>query len=102
MSQEEKERTLRILTLNFISSEETGADSGSGRSGDENMTDKIFLSRPLPWRSQEANNVMDSLDRKILRRRSQRAKEMCRTRRIGQPSCRPVPECDQVTAWAMN
>lgn len=98
MSQEEKEKTLKILRLDFISSEETGADSGSGTE----TTDKVFFTRPLPWRSQAANNAMNSLDRKIIRRRSERAIEMCRTRRIGEPSCRPVPEYDQVAAWAVN
>lgn len=100
LSQEEKEKTLKILTLDFISSEETGTESGSGS---ENTTrDKVFFTRPLPWRSPAANNTMDSLDRKILRRRSERAKEMCRTRRIGQSSSRPTPNYDQPIAWAVN
>lgn len=92
-----KERSLKVLILDFMSSEETGSDSGSG-----SETTKIFLTRPILWRSPDANNLMDSLDRKILRRRSERAKEMCRSRKIGQPSSRPMPPCQSATAWAVN
>lgn len=95
LSQEEKERSMKILMLEFMSSEETGSDSGSG----SEMT-KIFLTRPLPWRSQAANNVMESLDRKIVRRRSERAKEMCRARKVGQPSSRPMPG-RHTPSWAV-
>ena len=98
LSQEEKERSLQVLTLDFMSSEETGLESGSDS---ETPRNKIFLNKPLPWRSQAANNLMESLDRKIVRRRSARAKEMCRTRRIGEPSSRPMPE-NQPPAWAVN
>ena len=95
LSQEEKERSMKILMLEFMSSEETGSDSGSGSD-----TTKIFLTRPLQWRSQAANSVMESLDRKIVRRRSERAKEMCRTRRVGQPSSRPMPGSN-TSPWAV-
>ena len=73
-----------------MSSEETGSDSGS--ESEVATKDKVFFTRPLVWRSQQCNNLMESLDRKILRRRSDRAKEMCRKRRVGQPSARPMPQ----------
>ena len=88
---------MKVLTLDFISSEETGSESGSGS---EMMTRcKVFLSRPLPWRSPEANTIMESLDRKIDRRRSDRAKEMCRVRRVGLPSTRTSPDGGE--SWAL-
>ena len=62
---------MTILKLEFMSSEDTGSDSGSG-----SESTKVFLTKPLPWRSPAANSIMDSLDRKIVRRRSDRAKEM--------------------------
>ena len=96
LSQDEKERFLKVLMLDFMSSEETGSESGS----DSEVKEKIFLTKPIPWRSPAANNIMNSLDRKILRRRSDRAKEMCRQRRVGQPSSRPMPE--NQPAWAVN
>lgn len=85
-----------------MSSEETGSESGSG----SEMTTKvkIFLTKPVPWRSPEASTIMDSLDRKIARRRSDRAKEMCRTRRTGLPSTRLMPDDlpSDVSSWAVN
>jgi hypothetical protein len=60
LSQEEKERSLKVLILDFMSSEETESDSGSG-----SESVKIFLTKPIPWRSPEANNMMDSLDHKM-------------------------------------
>lgn len=90
---------MKILHLEFISSEETGSESGSGS---EMMTRrKVFLSRPLQWRSPQANNIMESLDRKVSRRRSVRAKEMCRTRRTGVPSSRTTPKDCEPPAWAI-
>ena len=84
--------------LEFMSSEDSGSESGS----ETETANKVFLTRPLPWRSPAANSLMDSLDRKILRRRSERAKEMCRTRRIGQPSSRPTPMSPpSAAAWAI-
>lgn len=96
LSEAEKEKILKILLLEFMSSEETGSESGSGA---EMMTRrKIFLSRPLDWRSAEVKTYFESLDRKVDRLRSQRAKEMCRVRRVGPPSSRPCPP--DLPAWA--
>ena len=86
----EKEKIFNILTLDYMSSEDTGSESGSGL--EMATRHKVFLSRPLLWRSTEANNIMESLDRKTTRRRSDRAKEMCRTRRVGLPSDRAAPD----------
>ena len=36
--------------------------------------------------------MMECLDRKIARRRSERAKEMCRVRKQGLPLTRPMPD----------
>lgn len=96
-SPQEKAKCLKILVLDYISSEESGSESGS----DEEVMErkKNFLTSPLPWRSPEASSLMESLDRKIVRRRSERAKEMCRIRRQGMSSSRPMP-VDQ-PAWAV-
>lgn len=91
---------MKILTLDFMSSEETGSESGSG--SEMMARRKVFLSRPLTWRSAEANNMMESLDRKVARRRSDRAKEMCRVRRTGLPSTRNSPnDRNDAIAWAV-
>ena len=92
---------MKILALDFMSSEETGSESGSGSEMDTRR--KVFLSKPLTWRSPEANSIMESLDRKITRRRSERAKEMCRIRRSGLPSSRTPPlEIGPHAQWAVN
>lgn len=90
---------MKILTLEFMSSEETDSESGSG--SEMSGRRKIFTSRPLQWRSPQANTILQSLDRKILRRRSERAKEMCRARRIGEPSSRTSPKDCDPPSWAI-
>ncbi len=94
---------MKILTLDFMSSEGTGSESGSGSGSETTTRRKVFISRPLTWRSTEANNMMGSLDRKVTRRRSDRAKEMCRVRRTGLPSARnsPMDRTDAI-AWAIT
>ena len=99
LSTQEKEDAMKILTLEFMSSEETDSESGSG--SEMSTRRKIFMSRPLQWRSPQANNIMLSLDRKIVRRRSERAKEMCRIRRTGEPSSRTSPKDYTPPAWAI-
>ena len=83
-----------------MSTEESGSESGSG----EEMATrrKIFLSRPLTWRSDQANIYFESLDRKVGRRRTARAKEMCRVRRTGQPSARSPPDDEDTPMWAVK
>ena len=90
---------MKILTLGFISSEEIGSESGSES---EETRRKVFISRPLAWRSPEANSIMESLDRKVTRRRIERAKEMCRVRQTGLPSSRTSPGYGlETSAWAI-
>ena len=92
---------MKILSLDFMSSEESGSESGSG--AEMTTRAKIFVTKPVPWRSPEASSIMDSLDRKITRRWSDRAKEMCRTRRTGLPSVRPMPDdLPPEVLWAVN
>lgn len=98
LTAQEKERVMKILTLDFMSSEDTGSESDSGS---EMTRRKVFLLKPIPWRSPEANGVMESLDRKIGRRRSERAREMCRVRRIGTPSSRTYPKDCDTSMWAV-
>ena len=50
-----------------------------------------MIVRPLIWRSEEAQSILCSLDRKASRRRSQRASEMMVKRKVGAPSDRAEP-----------
>ena len=90
-----KRKNMKVLLLDFMSSEETGSDSAMGSESSEKET------RPLPWRSPAAKNLMDSLNHKITICHSECAKAMHLMRRIGDPSSRPMSE-NQGEAWAMN
>ena len=60
LSPPEKAKCLNILVLDYMSSEESGSESGSGE--EMMQRKKVFLTSPLPWRSPEASSMMDSLD----------------------------------------
>lgn len=62
-------------------------------SDDENVPrKKVLCRRPLPWRSQELNNLFLKLDQKANRKRSQRSSSMTIDRRDGSPSEREAPD----------
>ena len=54
----------------------------------------------LPWRSQELQRVIESLDRKLERRRTDRAKAMCLEIIVGPDSQREVP--NDAPEWAIE
>ena len=61
---------------------------------------KVFSVSTLPWRSPELTQVMHSLDRKLMRRRSAKATNMLVERhRSGIISSRPAP--DDADAYAL-
>ena len=66
---------------------------------------KVFVRHTLNWRSSEFVNYIESLDRKIVRRRTQRGKQMVVPVRVGAASDRPPPEnCPEwayVADWAL-
>lgn len=98
LTPEEKSQWSKILTMEFMSSEESGSESGSGN--EMGTRRKVFIQHPLSWRSNEANRMIESLDRKTLRRRSESAKEMCRCRRTGEASVHTTPPAS-APAWAV-
>ena len=70
----EKARLEAVLAPDFISSEESASESGGE---DEGATRRrVFVRRPVTWRSQDLNTYFNSLDRKYSRRQSGRGKEM--------------------------
>ena len=82
---------MSVLTLDFMST-------------DESEDEHCFVSHPIPWRSTEVRDYMQSLDRKRGRRRSTRARKMRNKRRVGEPSDRPEPPnvASQVPEWALS
>ncbi len=91
LTEESKEKIQQIMTAEYMSSEESG-------SGDESEG-RILVVRPPLWRSEEAKSVIDSLDRKADRRRSERAREMMTRRIVGAGSTRPAPDGPE---WALK
>ena len=62
---------------------------------------RMFLTKRLPWRSQELEDIEKSLDRKILRKRSQKAVLMTmRRRETDTISARPAPQ--DAPRWAVR
>ena len=103
-----KERIRPVLKAEFMSSEESGTEhpsieqeASSGGSDTEQPPSrgkKRLIRHKLPWRSQEMQCIIESLDRKLERRRSDRAKTMCLQVVMGDDSCRPRPE--NLPEWA--
>jgi len=81
--------------------EDTPAEENSSGSDEEvrpTRGKKILIKHKLPWRSQEMQRVIDSLDRKLDRCRDDRAKGMCLQTSVGGNSTRPKP--DHLPEWA--
>lgn len=61
---------------------------------------KKLLRHKLPWRSREFEQVIESLDRKLDRRRDPKSKAMCLEVQVGETSSREKP--DDMPEWAVN
>ena len=75
-----------------------GASSSDDSEPSPSRVKKKLVKHSLPWRSQEMQRVVESLDRKIDRRRNERAKRMCLDFDLGGISSRPKP--DHLPEWA--
>ena len=105
-----KEKVRPVLTADFMSSEESNnedspaeQDPASSDESDQEVSAtpkcrKMLTKHKVPWRSQELQRIIESLDRKLDRRRGDRAKAMCLDFTIGGDSTRPMPE--NVPEWA--
>ena len=103
-----KERIRPVLKAEFMSSEESsnenpsveqeGSSSGSDTEQQLSRGKKKLIKHKLPWRSQEMQLIMESLDRKLERRRSDRAKGMCLEVVMGDNLSRARPE--NLPEWA--
>lgn len=76
-----------MLTSYVSSDESTSESEQEPEDGDnedvegERKKKKVLKTKKLTWRSQELDDLMKQLDRKIQRRRSQRATEMMAKRK---------------------
>ena len=85
-----------VLTADLMSSEDSEyEDIEQEQSSESEMDDvqptkkKKLIKHKPPWRSCEMQDVIDSLDRKMDRRRDARAKKMCLEVVMGADSNRP-------------
>ena len=108
MDEPTKEKIRPVLNADYMSSDESeveaAATQGEESSDSENETasngKKRLCRHRLPWRSQELQRVIESLDRKLERRRSDRAKAMCLEIIVGSDSQRGVP--NNAPEWAIE
>lgn len=77
-----------------------GQSSGSELEDIPPVKKKKLVKHKLPWRSHEMQSVLDSLDRKMDRRRDARAKKMCLEVVMGSDSKRPKPDGMHMPEWA--
>ena len=85
----EKSRFKDCLSVEYMSSEHSVPEDNldqENSSQDENFPRKrVLCRRPLPWRSQELNNLFLKLDRKANWKQSQRSSSMTIDRRDRSP-----------------
>lgn len=86
-----------------MSSEESAAESSDAAEDDNDGVPKSgkkkLIRQRLPWRSVEFQSFMESLDRKIERRRTDRSRSMCLEVEVGNvTSIRQAPA--EIPEWA--
>lgn len=106
LTSDEKEKIKPVLNADFMSSDESDTDNTSEprsrqadssdsesyqQEGEQASHKKKLIRHRLPWRSRELQLTIESLDRKLARRRSDRAKAMCLDITYGSDSKRPAP-----------
>lgn len=77
--------------------EQVQRDSDQEDSDEENPVKKSIVVSPLGWRSPRFNEVLHSLDRKWLRRATERSRTMMKSRREGPEINAEPPE--GIPAW---
>ena len=113
IDEETKKRVSEVLKTKFMSSEdsvteddkEASNSNASEENGSESDGDsprrkkgkKKLIRHKLPWRSNEFQRMMDSLDQKLERKRTPRGKSMCLKVEMGGDSTRPKP--DNLPDW---
>ena len=94
MTDEKRNRWKRVLTKEFMSSEDSGTEileDGSERN--------IMFVRRLPWRSMEVTTGLHRLDDKINKRKTKHATQQTLTRKEGEVSDRPKPSGFAPNFW---
>ena len=85
-----------------VSSYETDSDEERAMGSDDEgkRPRKVIRTHPFTWRSEEFTNVLQSLDRKIMRKKSEKARAMVLPRQEGDPIDDNPPE--GMPSWAIK
>ena len=75
----DKEMWGKIVTLDMVSSEESGTDDG----------EEVLTVRPLPWRSARVRHMFRELDRQSLTDKSPKSRRQMKRRVLRENSARP-------------
>ena len=86
-----KDKWREALHIKLMSSEESAVE------GDR----EVIQVKPLPWRSEEANDILRCLDDRILSDRSPQSRRQAKKRIQGDNSSRTEP-IDELPAWLFN
>ena len=85
ISAHQKSKLMAVLTLDFMSSEESNDDS------DDELED-TYIVRELPWRSSKVDDVFIQLDEETKRSMSKQSKRQQKKQIYSEePSSRPIP-----------
>lgn len=84
----DKEAWRKIVSLEFMSSDESCAEEGQ----------EVLVSKPLPWQSERVTHFKQTLDEAALKSKSPLARRQMKPRRKGMPSSRVRPIGD-FPAW---
>lgn len=85
----EKPELMKALVPELISSEDSDNDGS-------------FTVRPLPWRSDTANELHYSLDKKHVKRLSVKSRRMTSDRQRGLASDRAMPDPKTLPTWCLK
>ena len=88
MTSAQRDKWLKVMTTELMSSEESEDDS--------------IVVRPLPWRSKYVTNMFEKIDGYCSRKKSSQAKRQMKARKIGETSSRPKPFNLEIPDWALT
>ena len=88
----EKEMWRKIMTMDFMSSDESCIEEGD---------EEVLVSKPLPWESGKVAHFKQALDDAAFQEKSPLAKRQMKPRRRGMHSSRPKPRStSEYPSWA--
>ena len=109
ISEEDKSRFLGAIQACYMSSDDSASDSeveegeqrGDNEAEETTVKRKKFLTKKLPWRSTELEDLVKSLDRKSSRRRSPKAAAMMTRRESSENASERLAPQD-APQWAIR